>query len=634
MDIKYRPEIDGLRAIAVLAVVFYHADYGLNGNELFSGGYIGVDIFFVISGYLITSIIYKGLKQGDFSFARFYERRVRRILPALFTVLLTCLVFAIIFLIPWQLSDFAMSALASLFFVSNIYFWKESGYFAPATDELPLLHTWSLAIEEQFYILFPICLLLVWKYLPRYLLVTMIVALSLSFLFAESVTAKEPEYSFYLLNTRMWELLSGAILAKLELDRGRNNPAVLELIMPLLGLLLIGFAIFNFDSNSLHPGYITIIPILGAMLMIWYCKPGGWLTDKLSYRPVVFTGLISYSLYLWHFPIFAFSNIINLSLNNLHRTAFIAISVLLSLLSYHFIEQPFRRKTFAFRKVAKFCTSSAIILLISMILVFTTDGGLGRYRAGDLTIVSTTPDEFGEYVNGRFSEYQYREFDESGKLKIMLIGDSYGKDLLNALTEIGLIDTIQLSTHSIVGQCGNLFLDRDLSDLVADNYQTICEAESRYEDPRVLSIMRDADIVWLASSWRLWQAELLPESLENISAHTDARILVLGRKDFGRFSIQEIISMPPNERVNFRKPVSGNHWETNEQMRTSLDEEIFIDLQRLFCNGMQTCPIFNDESNLISYDGNHLTPSGAKYLGKLLVQELRNRGILLYEQDE
>ena len=182
MEIKYRPEIDGLRAIAVLAVVFFHAGYALDGHELFSGGYIGVDIFFVISGYLITSIIYKGLKQGNFSYARFYERRIRRILPALFTVLITCTVFAIAYLVPWQLIDFSNSALASLLFVSNIYFWMQSGYFAPATDQMPLLHTWSLAIEEQYYILFPICLILIWKYLPRYLLAIMIIALLASFI--------------------------------------------------------------------------------------------------------------------------------------------------------------------------------------------------------------------------------------------------------------------------------------------------------------------------------------------------------------------------------------------------------------------------------------------------------------------
>jgi peptidoglycan/LPS O-acetylase OafA/YrhL len=633
MEIKYRPEIDGLRAIAVLAVVFYHAGYTLNENELFTGGYIGVDIFFVISGYLITSIIYKGLKQGNFSFAQFYERRVRRILPALFTVLITCTLFAIAYLVPWQLIDFSNSALASLLFVSNIYFWKESGYFAPATDQMPLLHTWSLAIEEQFYILFPICLILVWRYLPRYLLAIMIIALVLSFHFAETVTPKNPEYSFYLLNCRMWELLSGALLAKIELDKGRNNPATLELIFPALGMLLIGYAIFYFDSETLHPGYITIIPILGAMLIIWYCKPGGWFTRFLSVRAIVFTGLISYSFYLWHYPIFAFSNVMNQTLNNSYRTGLILIAILLSLLSYYFVEQPFRRRTFEFRKVAAYCSVFGVLLIISSTLVLMTDGGLGRYRPEDLALVSISPDEYGQYVRGRYGEYLNKPFDANGKPRVLIIGDSYSQDLVNVLAESGMTDSFQLSTYNISGRCGNLFLDQDLSDHIESNYRDYCESIPRYDDPKLRSNMLDADIIWLASSWRQWQAELLPESLDNIRAQTESRILVLGRKNFGNYSMQELIEIPPDDRLSIRKPVSESHWETNEIMKNNLDQEVFIDLQQLVCGGLKTCPLFDEDLNLISYDGNHLTPAGARLFSKHIIQLLRDREILSYEEE-
>ena len=634
MDIKYRPEIDGLRAIAVLAVVFYHAGYTLDDNEIFSGGYIGVDIFFVISGYLITSIIYKGLKQGNFSYARFYERRIRRILPALFTVLITCTVIAIFYLVPWQLIDFSNSALASLLFVSNIYFWMQSGYFAPASEEMPLLHTWSLAIEEQYYILFPICLILIWRYLPRYLLAIMIISLLASFYFAESVTPRQPEYSFYLLNCRMWELLSGSILAKLELDRGRKNPAYLESIMPALGLLLIGFATFYFDSETLHPGFITIIPIAGTMLIIWYCKPGGGLTGLLSYRPVVFTGLISYSLYLWHYPIFAFSNVMNLSLDNIYRTGLICLAILLSLFSYHFVEQPFRRRTYNFKKVAVFCSVSAVLLLIGSTVVLTTDGGLGRYRPEDLALVNISPDEHGQYVRRRYNQYLNRAFEANGKPKVLIIGDSYGQDLVNALAESGILDSIQLSTYNISGRCGNLFLDQDLSNHIESNYREYCESIPRYKDPQLRSSMVEAEVIWLASSWRLWQAGLLPESVENIRAITNARILVLGRKNFGVFSIQELLELSRDERLGTRVQISNNHWETNQLMRSTLDEEEFIDLQQLFCDGMMTCPLFDTDVNLISYDGNHLTPAGARLLGNLLREQFEMRDIVLNKQGE
>jgi peptidoglycan/LPS O-acetylase OafA/YrhL len=170
MNIKYRPEIDGLRAIAVLSVIFFHAKFVFGEHTYFTGGYVGVDVFFVISGYLITSIILQGMKAGTFRFSQFYERRARRILPVLFTVLITTIPFALLLLIPWQLIDFAKSTLATLLFISNIFFWNQSGYFSPDLAGMPLLHTWSLAIEEQFYILFPLFLFFIWRSAPKILL--------------------------------------------------------------------------------------------------------------------------------------------------------------------------------------------------------------------------------------------------------------------------------------------------------------------------------------------------------------------------------------------------------------------------------------------------------------------------------
>jgi len=238
MQLKYRPEIDGLRAIAVLAVVFYHAEFLIFGHDYFKGGFLGVDIFFVISGYLITSIILKELEANNrFSIVRFYERRARRILPALFFVLIACIPFAWMYMLPKAMKEFAGSGLSSLFFGSNIWFWKEDSYVAEASALKPLLHTWTLSLEEQFYIFFPVILMLAWKFCRKYVLGIFIVLFLISLQASNIGSQAFVDANFYLLPTRGWELLAGSILAKLELGRERDNPDLLTQILPPIGLL-------------------------------------------------------------------------------------------------------------------------------------------------------------------------------------------------------------------------------------------------------------------------------------------------------------------------------------------------------------------------------------------------------------
>jgi peptidoglycan/LPS O-acetylase OafA/YrhL len=618
MKIKYRPEIDGLRALAVLSVVFFHAKITGGDLELFSGGYIGVDVFFVISGYLITSIILKGFREDNFSFGEFYERRVRRILPALFAVLITLVPVALFLLVPWQLIGFAKSILATLFFVSNIFFWSQSGYFAQNAAEMPLLHTWSLAIEEQFYILFPLSVFLIWKFFPKYLHLLLTMAVFISLYMAITTTPEQPDTSFFLLNSRLWELLCGAVLATLESEYGRAKYKLLSSIMPAIGLGLITYSVLFFSEQTPHPGYYTLIPVAGTMLFIWFCRSGELVTNFFSMRPVVFIGLISYSLYLWHYPIYAFLNAINIDLNNYQSMLVIFFSFVLSISTYHLIEKPFRRKTIALKQVFSYCIVSSIILITCSTVALTSDGGMGRYNPADLELVKTSPKQHGEYVNRRASELLNRPFEDNDETKVLIIGDSYSYDLVNTIVETGMNSNIQLSLYSISRRCGNLFIEIDVSDEIEDNYKKFCEQQAGYNNPEIQMRMKQADVIWLASSWELWQAELLPQSLENISALTNASLLVLGRKDFGDINPYDLINIPIDERLNARMSVSSSHWRTNEQMETALDQDIFINLQEILCDGLQTCPVFDDDLHLISYDGNHLTRAGAIFLGNKL----------------
>ena len=258
MIIKYRPEIDGLRAIAVVAVILYHAQITILGHQPFKGGFIGVDIFFVISGYLISSIILKELvTTGSFSFRHFYQRRIRRIIPVLLVVMLVSLPFAWMYLLPNNFVDFSKSILYSLGFISNFYFHYSGQEYGAENGLLkPFLHTWSLSVEEQFYILFPIVLLITFKYFRKYLIHILILGFILSLGLADWGSRNHPSFNFYVLPTRGWELLAGSILAYFEITKGKRvENKTLNLVLPSIGLLLIGHSILFFNDKMFHPSF-------------------------------------------------------------------------------------------------------------------------------------------------------------------------------------------------------------------------------------------------------------------------------------------------------------------------------------------------------------------------------------------
>ena len=369
MKLTYRPEIDGLRTIAVVAVILYHAQINIFGNQAFKGGFIGVDIFFVISGYLITSIILKELiKTESFSFKRFYERRIRRILPALLVVMTISIPFAWIYLLPENFIDFSKSILYSLGFNSNFYFWKTSLIYGDQDGLFkPFLHTWSLSVEEQYYILFPIVLLITFKYFRKYLIHILIFGLAISLGFADFGSRNYPSFNFYVLPTRGWELLAGSILAYFEITLGhRGKNKILNLILPTIGLFLVGHSILFFSDEMFHPSFYTLSPIIGVCLIIWFSHKDELITKILSTKLFVGIGLISYSLYLWHYPILAFDKISEFSQGDRVNKLLLGIVMLfLSIFSYYFIERPFRNKKYNF----KFLFS--IIIVTVFILVFT-----------------------------------------------------------------------------------------------------------------------------------------------------------------------------------------------------------------------------------------------------------------------
>jgi peptidoglycan/LPS O-acetylase OafA/YrhL len=340
---QYRKDIDGLRAIAVVSVIFFHAKF-----ELFRGGFVGVDIFFVISGYLITSIILLKRETGQYTIGGFYLGRARRLLPALFFILLVCLPFSWHWFLPGDLKDFGQSVVATTFFLSNVFFWFKTGYFDVEAELKPLLHTWSLAIEEQYYLFFPLLLSVLIRKSTKLLKIGLLILALASLTWAQIQSHTHPSANFFLFPSRIWELATGALIAIWMLDQRLVQPpkdtSRRDAYLTALGLASIGFSIFYFDHSFGYPSLVTLLPVLGTGLIIVFSKENTLIGAFLSSRFLVGLGLISYSAYLWHQPLFAFARYRTLGeLSWQTACALIALTIVLAFLSWRFIENPLRR---------------------------------------------------------------------------------------------------------------------------------------------------------------------------------------------------------------------------------------------------------------------------------------------------
>ena len=382
-EMKYRAEIDGLRAIAVLPVILFHAGVGH-----FSGGFIGVDVFFVISGYLITSLILQDMAVDGFSTIEFYERRARRILPALFFVMLMSLPLACALLAPMDLEEFGGSLIAVSGFVSNIFFWQQSGYFSSAAELKPLLHTWSLAIEEQFYILFPAFLVTAWRF-GITVVVWLLVALCFSSLAVTHWTSLAyPSVGFYMLPVRAWELLIGVLLAFYIREFGHFRGPRWNQWLSVLGLFCIFTSLFYFSEETPHPSLLTVLPTFGTGLLILCAVPGTLAFYLLSLRALVGLGLLSYSAYLWHQPILVFSRHYRLGqgIGDSLTLVFLLVAIFAAAwVSWKYVETPFRNRL-VWRRKAIFLSAALGMFAFSGIGLFMVKtNGLEQWKLASYT---------------------------------------------------------------------------------------------------------------------------------------------------------------------------------------------------------------------------------------------------------
>ena len=432
----YRPDIDGLRTLAVLPVVAFHFNL-----PFFTGGFVGVDVFFVISGFLITRIIAKELEEGSFSLLNFYRRRVLRLLPALFVVLLATLVCAYLWFVPEDFANTGQSAIAALFFSSNILFFLEAGYFDASSYTKPLLHTWSLAIEEQFYLFMPLLLMLLWR-LKRGFVLTVLVLTGVSLALSAFTTERFATGAYYLLPWRAWELGLGALLALGCLPVFRSK--LLRELSGSVGIVMILAAVFLLDRTVAFPGVAALLPTVGAMLILHAGNSGGSMINTLlSMRLPVEIGRLSYSLYLWHWPVVVFFTYIALDLPNPWEAAgLFVLSLLLSWLSYRFVETPFRKNGTSWGNPRVFIgagAAAAVVLALSA-STYATRGFPNRLPPETARISAFS----GDFHPDRFRCRNHKSRDKSWGdpcifgpeglgPTVALIGDSHANALVPAL---------------------------------------------------------------------------------------------------------------------------------------------------------------------------------------------------------
>lgn len=431
MSIKYRSDIDGLRAVAVLPVILFHA--GIPG---FSGGFVGVDVFFVISGYLITSIILKDIQSGKFSVTGFYERRIRRIFPALFPVIFFAIILGAFLLDPVVFRSFGKSVVATTFFASNIIFFKDAGYFDSESLTKPLLHTWSLAVEEQFYIFFPLILVAINRILnKRYLPWLIGICLVSFFVSIYSIYTGKAMAAFYLVHARAWELLFGSILALGVIPQPKTS--IQRNFFSTGGLFLILFSVVFYSERTLFPGVAAIVPVLGASMFIYSGMGGGEsVTGRiLSLKPVVFIGLISYSLYLWHWPLIVFAHYFGFTeLSDLQKWTLIVITFALAAFSQKFVEKPFRGSDPLIPDIKKLFVLAASMMVIASVagLVIYLQRGM-PYRSPEANEIIADAARWEWFENQDYGQIEVdmhggsipRIGDKNVKPSFLLWGDSH-----------------------------------------------------------------------------------------------------------------------------------------------------------------------------------------------------------------
>lgn len=659
----YFPHIDGLRAIAVLSVLFFHMDI-----EWLSGGYIGVDIFFVISGFLITKIIVAEIERNNnFSFVKFYKRRIRRLAPAYLAVIALTTLIASLILSPALLKSFGGAATTSLFSVSNIYFWLETDYFDVSSHFKPLLHTWSLSVEEQFYMFWPITLLILlntfqrnWVYLCLALLFS--ASLSANLVFADgqvpSITRTFPALKqliengqstiFYLLPFRVFEFICGSVLVFMPSVRLMQN--WIANILILVGLALVAFSIYSFDQFTVFPSVNALVPCIGTMLLIRYGHLG---TLQIIYNNTVFVkiGLFSYSLYLVHWPIIVFWKYLQVvpQLTFLSVIAITALSILLGFLSYRFIELPFREPQQGIKviKHPRIFLGAFIATAIVGLSMHMNQGWSWRIPDTENWTTSTKSLNFKTQYYGGEGYPRYGPIAPYKNATIIVIGDSHGlhyaEGLNKVLSKEGVNSFISAGTSC-------LHLPNFTRKMLSQDYDQACP-HAFNKALQAIEKNKDIKLVIIAQRWKLQipQSQILHDNSDKNFGNSQFQNVAEGfrvlKEKVGKIPLLIVCQLPETNELNIHElinrpllstfgintlnqirhtNVSSDALQVNQFLKRVASENPnieFVDPTEYLCSNKK-CRNFDDENELLYSDSHHLSKAGSIYLIQAFKQKI------------
>jgi peptidoglycan/LPS O-acetylase OafA/YrhL len=596
---NYRRDIDGLRAIAILPVIFFHA-----GFNNFDYGYLGVDIFFVISGFLITSFIVNDLKLEKFKVLNFFDRRARRILPGLVFIMIASIPLALVYMQPDDLENFGQSLFATSLFSNNILLYLTSGYWDIASEFKPLLHTWSLSVEEQYYVVFPFLMILIWKLKNFWLMFLLFLFLSIiSFFYYyfgsfgnESI---ESRASFLLLFGRAWQILLGAIGALISLKVITKIDTVKKFykeFICLLGISLILLSMFHSLIFELDQIYLPVLASIGTLLLLVFSNQNLIATALLRSKLFVWIGLISYSLYLWHQPIFAFARI-----RSFDEPSFVSMILLilflipLATLSFK-LERFFKNPKNVNNRIFYSSLIVSLIIICSAGLTFHFSNGFYK-NYNELTAPYLVEDKFYDNDGYIVDAFKFQDLEFSGNKKNLIIyGDSFARDFIN------------------MGRSNDYFKNYEFT---IRPYN--CFNKQNYTDEEKFNLIKEGDLIII--SYRILPSEASKRCLKNKISYLEKNkidFLVIGTKDFGYN-----INRPLKDKIyDFKAKPSEEILEFNDFLKNNVPNEKFIDLLNLISTE-DGVPLFTEDNKLMSIDRAHLTYFGAKEVGKIIFSDIR-----------
>mgnify|MGYP005849960049 CR=1 FL=1 len=637
---RYRADIDGLRAVAILSVLIYHV-----WPNLLPGGFIGVDIFFVISGYLISLQILSNLREETFSIKDFYRRRIKRIAPALLLVVLTTIIIAELILLPHDAQDVSRSAFASVFSAANIYFWlfEDTSYFAATTDELPLLHLWSLGIEEQFYLLWPLILLALGQAVYRRNFVFLLIAvIAASFTFAQLYYQTDPSFVFYMLPSRAGELMVGALAAVIS-DRyaSSNFPRTPVIIVGTVGLFLIAISLVAVSGDNVFPGVLAIPPTVGTAFLILSGQFGpNWANKVLANRLFVLIGLVSYSAYLWHWPMLAFLRYGRFDISPILGLGVIGLTFLLAAISYTFVEKPCRRSRGSFVGVLKkqFVFPAAAILLIYVVsevshgkaLRWVTPNYAERRAAViDETRPATSYDYVCQVQRIDATDFEKRNCWIGGPhqqgLKAILFGDSNAAQYVGILGEIAKNQDFSFYNVAI-GSCPPIM--HGLQEAARPRRLSDCEHSLEI----AWQALDDFDVVILGGAWTGY-IERSDEFLTDLTMTIERLVgsgkivIILGRtpviEGHDLRCREKAISFPFKKcPVSHTVPLSPEVQAVNaflQRYSRKMSNVEYFDVNSFLCPDLK-CEVYDPSGTSNYYDPGHITLDASWRLGKEIVK--------------